>query len=127
MEFMLLYRFDQNGLLRQTLLRFFPKNCGICCDKVSKTFSYECFCQNQRSRKSSSHLSSLKTSLLKRPLSNIYQTSLIFKYLAKQVSHLICFFLSVLEKRHICNEFIIQASGDVSKPHDVDLGKRLLL
>ena len=75
---------------------FFPKNCGICCDKVSKTFSYECFCQNQRSRKSSSHLSSLKTSFIKTAIVKHLSNFTHFQILSKTsfTSHmffLICF------------------------------------
>ena len=75
---------------------FFPKNCGICCDKVSETFSYECFCQNQRSRKSSSHLSSLKTSFIKTAIVKHLSNFTHFQILSKTsfTSHmffLICF------------------------------------
>merc|ERR1711994_1004240 len=95
---MLQSRFDQNGLLRQTLLSFRPKNCGICCDKVSKTFSYECFCQNQRSRKSSSHLSSLKTSFIKTAIVKHLSNFTHFQILSKTsfTSHM--FFSSVLKE-----------------------------
>ena len=62
---------------------FSPKNCGIYCDKVSKTFSYECFCQNQRSRKSSSHLSSLKTSFIKQAIVKHLSNFTHFQILSK--------------------------------------------
>lgn len=128
MEFMLLSRFDQNGLLRQTLLRFLPKKLwNLLWQSLENIFLWMFLSEPEKQK-------IFVTSIL---FENIFIKKAIVKHLSNfthfqilsKTSFTTRMFFSHLfwKKRHICNEFIIQASGDVSKPHDVDLGKRLLL